>query len=103
MISVALIGLGQKPTHQINCKRHERRRLLAHEFAIHGRRTHGFPIENAHVPAELAAFPQRMQLMPDKFAKRVLAGHTLHLLCMGELLLGEGAKSHPQDFAVEET
>ena len=34
-------------------------------------------------------------------AERGLAGHTLHLLCMGELLLGEGAKSRPQDFAVE--
>ena len=39
--------------------------------------------------------------MPDKFAKRVLAGHTFHLLCMGKLVLGEGAKSHSQDFAVE--
>ena len=39
--------------------------------------------------------------MPDKFAKSVLAGHSFHLLCMGELLLGEGAKSRPQDFAVE--
>jgi len=37
-------------------------------------RTNGFPIENAQVPAELVAFPERMQLMPDKFAKRVLAG-----------------------------
>jgi hypothetical protein len=43
----------------------------------------------------------QLQLMPDKFAKRVLAGHTFHLLCMGELLLGEGAKGHPQNFAVE--
>jgi hypothetical protein len=56
---------------------------------------------NAQVPAELAAFSKGMQLMPDKFAQRVLTGHALHLLGMGELLLGEGAKSGPQDFAVE--
>jgi hypothetical protein len=45
------------------------------------------------MPAEFAAFPERMQLILDKLTKRVLAGHALHLLGMGELLLGEGAKA----------
>jgi hypothetical protein len=47
-------------THQINCKRHERRRLLAH-----GRRTHGFPIENAQVTAE-----RNSQLVERKSVRR---------------------------------
>ncbi len=63
--------------------------------------THGFPSRNAQVPAELVAFRERMQLMPDKFTKRLLARHALRLLCMSELALGQGVNSRAQDFTVE--
>jgi hypothetical protein len=42
-----------------------------------------------------------MQLVPDKFAERVLTGHALHFLSLTELVLGEGTNGSPQDFAVQ--
>ena len=37
----------------------------------------------------------------DKFTERLLAGHALHLLCMGELVLDEGVNSRAQHFTVK--
>ena len=40
-------SVGQKAAYQVNRKPEERRGFLADEFAIYGRGTHRFPIDNA--------------------------------------------------------
>ena len=53
------------------------------------------------VPAEFVARQERPQLVANELAQRLLARHRLHLLRVGELLLGERAERRAQYFAVQ--
>ncbi len=100
-VTRALVGVGQEAAHQIGRKSHKRRRLLADEAAEYRRRPHRFPIEDPHVPAVFVARHQRMKLAADEFGERIFARHRLDVPGMRELILGQRAERHPQNFAVK--
>src|SRR6185503_18237423 len=75
--------------------------LLAHELAKDRGRLHGFPVEYPQVPAELVARREWPQLAADESTERRFARGDLRLLCMRDLVRGQGAEGRAQNLAVE--